>query len=208
MQNHEQWMKLANIIFSQDLIIAQAIVVHGWGDLHNEMIEYSAKLFKKAKARLIILNGSNEYEIGAPGFSYWKQKFTSKGVPKDAIYAIEPAEHTGSEARGFIEFLDHNKINTAIIVSVPMHITRAYLTNLGEMMRKKLDLSLYAKTLPDINWMEKIEINNLSGAHERTTRIGRLISDYARITEYRARYVNGDVSFPMASVSEALKHLE
>jgi hypothetical protein len=203
--------KLVNQIYQGSEVItnSDAVFVHGWGDLHDEMIGLTAKIFKESGAKLILLNGASEYELGSPGFKYWKQELTRKfGIPVELISETKPAENTLIEALALAEFVRKQKISRLIVLSVPQHIVRAFLTDLGVMNEARLTASLNPKTITNASWLEPITIRNLSGSDEHTTRLGRIAAEFARVNEYRARFESGDKGFTIASIEEALKHLQ
>ena len=43
MENHQDWQKLTNKIFNQDKVQADAIFVHGWDDLKDDLIALVAQ---------------------------------------------------------------------------------------------------------------------------------------------------------------------
>ncbi len=212
MEDHRQWIKLVNKVYENSKVAADALFVHGWGDLSEELIAFTAEVFKEARARYIVLNGEEAYDNfkGAKGFSYWKDVLVGKyGVPEAAISSFLPGKHTGDEAKGYMDFASANGIKEAIVISVPAHIVRAYLTDLGEALKRGADLKLHPRTLQGTNWEEKVEILGLTGTldAEETTRLGRVFSEVARMIEYRKRAEAGDPGFTIASLSEGLEHL-
>ena len=104
--------------------------------------------------------------------------------------------------------MEERKISEAIVLSVPQHIVRAFLTDLGVILEAGLTVRLHPKTLTRVNWFQAIVIRNLSMSNEHTTRLGRMAAEFARIAEYRRRFESGDEGFKIASVEEGLKHLQ
>ena len=208
MSNISDWTEITNKVFNQKPVKVDAVFVHGWGDLTDEMIDYAAKIFKKSKASAIVLNGAKEYELGKTGLNYWKKKLKTKyKVPPKKIFNIGEAINTYDEAVGFIGFAGKNKLKSAAIVSVPQHILRAFLTDLGVMKTKKVNLKLYPRTLPKVDWSQEISIHSLSGKKEQTTRFGRLAGEFARISDYRKRTEAGERDFSIVSIKEGLRYL-
>lgn len=206
--DHSQLMKLTDLVFKDRKISVDALIVHGWGDLAEEMIEYTAKTFKETKARYIALNGADEYERGAPGYLYWKNSLTKKYfINQKAIIKAKASMHTGKEAKSFAECMHTHHITKACILSVPQHIVRAFLTNLHAVQNIGLKVRLYPKTIKTADWHEKIIIRHPLGYTDITTRIGRFASDFGRIIEYRSRVEQGDKNYLMASLQEGIKHL-
>ena len=206
----EIWSHLVDRIldYCSKKVMADAIFVHGWGDLDYEMIELTARVYTESKARFILLNGAKEYEIGAPGFEYWKEGLIKKHqIPPESVTGIEPASNTLIEAQRLKQFIEEKRISSIIIISVPQHIVRAFLTDLGVISQGGSRVRLYPKSLKEIDWEESIIIRNLSGDNEKTTRLGRLAAEFVRIFKYRKRMEEGDPDFTIASVKEALTHL-
>lgn len=209
MENHSDWIEFSNHIFSEKNISVDAIFVHGWGDLCDRTIKFVAEIFKKYSAKTILLNGHEHYEKDAPGLSYWKDNLVNKyKIPQFSIRSTAPADHTLAEAKEFINFAQSNDFFSAAVVSVPMHIGRAFLTNLGVMKERGLDLKLYPCAYIDIDWTKQIKVCKLASPHadEITSRLGCLMGECARIVEYRERYMNGD-SYIIATVKEGLDYL-
>src|SRR3989344_4994569 len=209
--NHKNWLELANRIFAFPVLTAEALFVHGWGDLHEEILELIGKTYTRIKPRVIVLNGEEEYEFGAPGFSYWQKCLVEKyNIDKQTIRKFLPGKHTLNEAKGFLKIAEEEKINSAILISVPPHIIRAFLTVLGEVQAQKLKIALYPLTLKAVAWAGEIVISGITSdaEDENTTRLGRLVAECARIVQYRQRFQTGDKNFVIASVEEGLEYLE
>ncbi len=212
MYDHKLWIKLVNKVYEDKDTPCDAIFVHGWGDLAEPLIDYTAKLFKDSGASYIVLNGEDAYDgfKGAKGFTYWKEILMSRhAIPESAIYSYLPGKHTGDEAKGYMDFAESKEIKNAAVVSVPQHIVRAYLTDLGLALKRGLDINLSPRTIKGVNWEEEIEIYGLMGADDKevTTRIGRIFSECVRIIEYRKRYEADGENFIIASINEGLDHL-
>jgi hypothetical protein len=212
MENHRDWLELANKCFDQSPISVDALFVHGWGDLHDEIIAHTAKLYKEAGAKLIILNGEDVYDHvpDSPGYQYWFDALTKKyGVPAHAITHFKPGRQTREEGEGFMKIAQEKSLKSAAIISVPQHIMRAFLTDLGVMQKMNMDLKLYPRTLPGMDWNKHILVAGLfnGGKPEDTTRFGRLVSECIRIVEYRKLSQTQPDHYTIATVAEALKHL-
>ncbi|MAF13911.1 MAG: hypothetical protein CMI53_03390 [Parcubacteria group bacterium] len=209
MENQQDWLELTNKIFNQDQVKAEAIFVHGWDDLKDDMIKLVALHYEDSGAKMIVLNGHDEYEVGLKGFEYWKEQLENKfSIPQDVIHSIGEADHTYAEAKGFMQFAKENNIDSAIIISTPQHIIRAFLTNLATFKKNQVNTKLYPKTLNNCNWMEEIEIKALASPPEVTTRLGRLSAEFARILNYRQLANSGDANYAMASFKEGLDYLK
>jgi len=203
----KNWVELTNLVMKPKKVKAEAIFVHGWGDLHQELLKFTIEIFNKSGAKYIVLNGAPEYEFGSPGFDWWQKELIKMGISKDKIVSIGPARHTNAEAHGFMNFAQDKKLKSAIVISVPQHIIRAFLNNLGFIEKLDLNLKLYPITLPKVDWQQVIEIDSIGGNHEITSRLGRLAGEFARIIEYRKKAQAGNSDFCLASVKEGLEYL-
>lgn len=205
-----QWTAFANLVLKPWNVTAEAIFVHGWGDQRDELITLVAQCYQQCRAKLIILNGHEHYEIGGPGVSYWRSALIDHhGVPPAAIQTIPPADHTGAEAEALMEFIKNENLASIVIVSHPMHIVRAMLTQIGAMRKHGLDLKLYPQTITDVDWNQVIDIKSLAGEGTETTRrIARLFGEAARIMKYNEERERGDDSFPIASISEGIEYFK
>lgn len=209
MENIRDWTQLANIIFSNKGAKSEAFFVHGWSDLSDQMIEFVVSLHHKFHPRMIVLNGLKEYEIGKVGLEYWRKKLSDRGIDKNIIRFIHPDNslHTFAEARAFMDLAVKEKIGSALIISVPQHIVRAFLTNLGVARQNRIKTNLHPCTIPKIDWHEKINIDSPMGPKEETTRLGRVFGECARIIEYRKRYEDGNKNYLVARVKEGIDYL-
>lgn len=203
--------ELIDLIFSEKPRNSEVIFIHAWDDLSEEMLAHVAKMYKQCAAKYIILNGLENYELYKPGFSDWKDSLTKNyGVSREAILAINPAHNTGEEARELMSFVAVRQIKSVLILSVPQHIVRAFLTDLGAMREKGLSLDLSCSTLDQVVWHEriKVESGSLNGSKEITTRLGRFGSEILRIIEYRKAVEEGNKNFVIASLEEGLAYLK
>ena len=205
-----QWTTFANLVLQPRNVTAEAIFVHGWGDQRDELIALVAQCYQQCRAKLIILNGHEHYEIGGPGVDYWHSALIERhGVPPAAIVTIPAADHTGAEAEALMEFAKKEKLASVVIISHPVHIVRATLTQIGAMHKHGLDLKLYPKTFADIDWDEVITIQSLaSDGPETTRRLARLYGEAARMMKYSAIHEAGDDSFTMAPIGEGIEYFE
>ncbi len=201
---------LVTKIFSLEEKSTEGIFVHAWNDLRSETLDYIGHLYQQFHPRYIILNGLEHYELDRPGFSYWKDVLIKDhGVPEEIIIPIAPAVNTGEEARNLMDLVKEKNILSLGIVSVPMHIVRAFLSDLAAMNEKNLDLDITCLVPPSVNWFAKIEINHTSGGPKETTiRLGRFAAEIARIIEYNKAMLGGDKRFIVASPEEGLKYLQ
>src|SRR3989344_7079085 len=158
-----QWTAFANLVLQPRNVTAEAIFVHGWGDQRDELIALVAQCYQQCRARLIILNGHEHYEIGGPGVSYWRSALVERyGVPQAAIATIPAANHTGAEAEALMEFAKKENFKSIVIISHPMHLVRAMLTQIGAMRKHGLNLKLYPKTIAEVDWNQVITIQSLA----------------------------------------------
>jgi hypothetical protein len=208
--DYKDWIEITNKIFDQEVVKAEAVFVHGWGDLHEKMIEFTAEVYKNSGAKYLVINGEKEYEVGAPGVDFWTQRLVELGVPKESTFSFVPMRQTREEAIAFTNFAKEKNIKKAILISTPVHIVRALLTNIALMTAASIDLNLYPVTIKNVNWEEKIVIRGLVGTYpdENTSRIGRFAGEWGRILQYRQNYENGDKNYSISSVKEGLEYLK
>lgn len=209
--NVANWTQLATKVFRAPMQPTDVIFVHAWADLVEETAALVGSLYA-AHPQPIILNGLKEFAPGRPHISIWKQLLTTRySIPEDMITVTPTMSQTREEAEGFLTLAFERGFTYATVVSVPQHIVRAFLTDLGIMQEKGLSLSLFPQTPQDINWFEDIYIPATTPpAHElqHCLRIGRVFGECARIFDYRKRYEAGDKTFAIASIEEGLTHLD
>lgn len=208
MNQDQKWTELLTKIYNQPVKKSDALLVHGWGDLHQAMIKLVAQAYQKSQVKIIALNGAHEYEIGQPGFKYWQKELTQKyKIPSEVIKSIGRAEHTGAEAEGFIKLIIQENISSVLLISVPQHIPRAFLNLLAKVNDNNLKTKIFPLSLSKVNWQEKIIIKSLTGGREETTRAKRLADEFSRAIEYRQKYLKGDKSYTIASLDEGFRYL-
>src|SRR3989344_5849111 len=203
-----QWTTFANLVLQPRNVTAEAIFVHGWGDQRDALIALVGQCYRQGRAKLIILNGHEHYEIGGRGVSSWRSALVERhGVPPAAIQTIPAADYTGAEAEALMEFAKKENLKSVVIVSHPIHLVRAMLTQIGAVRKHGLDLKLYPQTLADIDWNEVIKIHSLTAHQPETTRrIARLFGESARIARYNQHRAAGDDSFPIATIEEGIEY--
>jgi len=208
--NYKDWIEIANRVFGQKVVPAEAIFVHGFEDLHDEMIDFVAEAYKKSGAKHLVLNGEKEFEFGAPGFEYWKAKLVERGVSELNISGVTPARHTREEALGYMNFARENNIKRGIVISAPMYVARAFLTNLSLVKNWKLTLDLYPMTMKGIDWEREIVVRGLGGdsPSEPGSRFVKFAGEWGKIIQYRQNYENGNQNYSIASVKEGLDYLK
>lgn len=208
--NHQDCMKLTNKIFDQKAVLVQMICVHSWGDLDNEMIGFVADLYKISGAKYIVLNGEEEYSTGGFGFDYWRKNLLKFEIPELSIHKVTPARQTREEAIGFMNFAKQNNIDRAIVVSVPVHIVRAFLTNVIQLKELSLNLDLYPLTIKGTDWEKKISMRGLlvsNNSEGETYRLGRFAGEWGRIMQYRQKFEEGNNDYSIASIKEGLEYI-
>lgn len=208
-RNPKEWALLVNklVELSAKEVRADALFVHAQNYMRDEMIEFTANLFMSSGARFIILNGYEYYEPNGPGFDHWRDRLVKKyAVPERAIYRMPKADHTAAEAIAFMEIAKKESVRSAIIITTPEHIFRAFLTDLWAMKNAGLEIALNPKTIFDVNWMEQIEVRSVLGAEEVTTRLGKFAGECARVATYRMYYESGERDYTIASVEEGIKY--
>lgn len=209
MIDHRIWTALTNLVLVQGPVRADAITSHGWGDLHDETIAHVASQYAASGARYVILNGAPAYEEGAPGFEYWRQRLIEQyGVPSEVIYNAGLGKNTAEEATAFVQAAKTLGITSTLLISVPQHIIRAFLTNLAVMQAASASHTIVPRTALPVAWTDPVTIRNLVGDIENTSRLGRFAAEIARCIEYRQRFEEGDAAFPIASAPEGLHYLQ
>lgn len=205
-----QWTTFANLVLQPRQAKAEAVFIHGWGDLHDELIALGADCYHQYQAKLVILNGHEQYEINGPGVSAWRTALVDRhGIPANAITAIPPADQTGAEAIALMALVKNENLKSVVIVSHPVHIVRAMLTQIGAMRQSGLDLKLYPQTITTVDWNEVVEIRSLAAAAPETTRrLARLFGESARMMKYNEIRQGGDASYPMASIEEGIAYFK
>lgn len=206
------WTKLANYVLTrEDIIPADAFFVHASGDLYDETLELIAKLYNVIRPRGIFLNGLGQYATDFPGIEYWRNILVEKyHISLPVIRVIQPAIHTLAEANEFIRVAEAEKITTALVISVPVHILRAFLTNVGVLQKLSLPIKIYPQTFKNSDWEKKVVIRGLEGVHvsDDTVRVGRFAGECARIMKYRQLYKQGNDSYCIASIEEGISYIE
>ena len=206
-----KWSEFSHALSIVSLLEADAVFVHGWGDLFEELLGTVAEVYRRTNAKHIILNGEPLYDgNGSPGYATWKQALMQQvRISEDCIHRVTPARHTLEEAQGFIVLAEKLQVRRAVVVSVPQHIGRAFLTDLGVLLARGSSLHLMPTTVRHIDWYTPITVYGLIHTEhaEQTTRLGRLMAECARIMYYRERYEAGDPAFVIASIEEGLAHL-
>ena len=198
--------KLVNFILAAKIEPADAIFAHGWGDLKDQSLGFLPEVFKKSGAKFLLLNAIENYQTGEPGFSFWKERLVSAGVPSRAVQAVGSGKTTLEEAAALAGFLKDKNISDLIVYSVPQHVCRAFLTDLEAIKKSGLTTKLHPLTLKGIDWETPVTIHNLIMPKEDTTRLGRFAAELWRISEYRERYERGE-DYSIATAAEALKYL-
>lgn len=206
-----KWSEFAHSLSNVTLREADAVFVHGWGDLFEELLGTVAEVYRRTNAKHILLNGEPLYDgNGSPGYATWKEALIKEvRISENCIHSVTPARHTLEEAQGFIALAEKLQVQRVVVVSVPQHIGRAFLTDLGVMLARGRDMQLVPATVRHIDWYAPITVYGLvhTDHAEQTTRLGRLMAECARIMYYRERYESGDPAYVIASIEEGLEHL-
>src|SRR3989344_3086670 len=123
MINPADWTTFANLVLQPRQAKAEAVFVHGWGDLHDELIAQAAECYRQYQASMLIINGYKQYEVGGPGVGYWRDALVNRhGIPPDVIKMIPPSPHTGAEAEALMELVKKENLKSLVIVTHPVHI--------------------------------------------------------------------------------------
>ncbi|MEK7636752.1 MAG: ElyC/SanA/YdcF family protein [Patescibacteria group bacterium] len=204
------WMPFIQTLlkgFSFERNPVEAVLVHGWGDLRYRLIQHTARIFHATQSRIMVLNGHNEYEKGAPGFSLWKTLLVQRySIPKAMIFSSHPARQTHEEAVELLKVAKREGVRSAAVLTVPFHLPRAFLTHIAVAKQMNYPITLVPSTFLGIDWEEEITFRPLLGSAETTLRIGRFGSECVRAIEYRRRMDARDPMYGIASVSEGLRY--
>lgn len=209
-ENFQEWLEVVDAVYSGNGLSSEAIFVHGWPDLIPETMALVARLYLESNHPMVVLNGLSSYGVGAPGISECRNLLQAKGIPSSDIHEILDAEYTLAEAREFLAFAKERSISSATIVTVPQHLLRAFLTDLGAMQATSAHLSLYPRTIPpgEFAWEDTYGFMPLLAPEpERATRLARFAAECARIIDYSERMKAGDSKYTMASIFEAHRYL-
>lgn len=154
--NYKDWIEITNKIFDQEVVGAEAVFLHGYLDLREETLNFVTATYKKSGAKYLVLNGAGENEFGPYGFIFMKGEFVKRAIPEENIFGIPPAYNTREEALGYMNFAKEKSIKRGIVISAPMFVIRAFLTNVAFIKEWNLDIKLYPTTFKNIDWQEKV----------------------------------------------------
>ena len=207
------WTKLANYTLSRENDIpVEAFFVHAvWKDLSEEYADMVANLYHQVKPRIIALNGLESHDENFPGILYWKDALVNKRkVPSEVLRIVKSSAHTLEESMEFMRIVKEEHVSTALVLSIPVHIFRAFLTNLGALKKLGLPLKIYPRTFRNIDWEKRVVLRALTRAHagDDTVRVGRLAGECARIMLYRKLYEGGNDKYIVASIEEGINYVE
>ena len=206
MERSHLWSKLANTVFMAKLPDnADAVFVHAFDTLLDDLLKEAAVLSGRFGDIPIVLNGATEYETGGRGVAYARSQLETYGVAPRLIVATPTALQTREEAEAFSEYAQEHSIKTVVILTLPPHVVRAYLTDLFSFQSRNLVTQLVPRTIP-VHWDDEVTITGLISTLETTSFLGRVFSECARIMEYRQRYEGGDIAYSIATIQEGLDH--
>lgn len=207
MEKSYLWSKLAHAVFTANLPDkVDVIFVHAFNNLLDDLLERAAVLSKQFGGIPIIINGASEYEDEGRGAAYARTRLeTMFGISPETIVETVPALQTYAEAQAFADYAGEHSIKTAIILTLPPHLVRAYLTDLFVLQSREWAVQLIPQTIP-VDWNADVTIAGLVSTIETTSFVGRVFSECARIVEYRQRHEAGDVAYGIATIQEGLLH--
>jgi hypothetical protein len=157
-------------------------------DNERSVIGVARHLLDHGLAKRILISGCGPL-CGYPGAEDWTEKLTAAGVASDAIARVPvPADletmHTLSEAEFFVRFAKERGLRSAIIVSAPFHLERAYMTMVTVATRAYPDLRLHAAPGDPLPWDE--EVVHSQGVL-RAKRQELIAEELKRIERYQAK---------------------
>lgn len=210
--NHKDWIKITDIIFDQQIMPVEAVFLHGYLDLMEETKDFVTDVYKKSGAKYLVLNGEGEVEFGPFGFDYLKKEFIKHGVEDQNIFGVTPGRNTKDETMGFMKFAKDKNVKNGMVISAPMFVVRAFLTNLVFIKEWGMDVKLYPITFKNINWHKKIIIrpytfDNPEIKDESSSRLAKHAGEWGKIIQYRYLYESGDKNYSISSIKEGLEYL-
>ncbi len=182
------------------------VFIHAFDNFLDELLRRAGEISKIFPGVTVVINGATSYEVGGRGVEYARKKLEAEGVSSLCIFETLPALHTNAEAQAFARFAKEHSIESAIVLTIPPHLMRAYLTSVHVFGECPARIQLVPQTIL-VDWDTKVEIAGLVSIPEKTSLIGRLYSECARIMKYRMLYEAGDSAYGIASIREGMLHL-
>lgn len=191
---------------------ADAIFVHAQDDLKDELLERVAELYFDLHPNpKIVLNGLAKYENkeNPSGYKEWRRDLYYLDVKLIDILKIPEARHTGEEAIEIVKLCEDNGWKKLIIAATPQHLARCFLTILGVLEMRRINLSVYCLTVPNSDWHGDLEKYSVIQGSVIDNRFGHFKQEFNLIRQYRYRYLSGDHKItPLISVKSALDYLK
>lgn len=195
-----------------------AVCVHAQNDLQKELLAVVAdptvglyhKLFPRSPK--ILLNGLLRYEKAEAswGFEEWRRILEgSLAVKLGDVLSLGVSRHTGEEAEAVLRYCRQYGWKSLTVAATPYRLPRCFLTVLGAMHHRDLDLKLHCLTVPRVNWSQRVEKLSVMQGAVVGTRFAQLEAELERIVKYREAYLAGDLAVtPIASIEEGLTYLQ
>lgn len=157
----------------------------------------AAQLIKEKKANYLLLADSEGEKVGGdtprvayPGKSLWTERLEKLGVSKEhMIYSPHPIPgehgfHTLTESQAFLQTMEDNNWHSAIVLTQPHQILRAFLGGVRTINDRKLDVELYSKVPSLTDWERRVKGSQGAEMKERSSHIG---DEVDRVYAYQAK---------------------
>lgn len=210
----KNWGKLVAAVMTNPTVGTDLVCIFDRNDLQTELLAVAAELCKTIHPQPhVAINGRATYEAreGSWGCAEWTRiLWQEHKIPKELLLAIEPAQHSGEEAERFVDLCIRNAWKRVTIMAPPYYLPRCFLSMLGVMRAKGVELQLDCRTLSQMRWEEYTTKHAVTGGVVvKGTRFDHLDDELDRILAYRSRYEAGDVAIsPIASIRQGVEYLE
>ena len=202
-------LKLSTFV-QQDILPRPLEVAYLFGntpELEHSILERARALVEDGQADLLAVTAGREIRTDPDGHiiyrggQAWKRDLIEAGIDERKIVVVpapDPQTHTGSEAKRFIGMIQDSGLSAVSVVAHPTHVLRAFVSTVTEVVRRQLDIKVYA--IPGL--AEDWQSTTLYSQHgERRKRIDCLEGELQRLNRWHAK---GD----LISAAEVLNYLE
>lgn len=135
------------------------------------------------QAKFIAINGFDGFP-NAPGKAYSLQMLEGMNVERFSIFLSEPSLNTKEESNTFVKLSQKNNWKSAIIITQPHQLLRAFLGAVKSIETQEYPMRLYAARPLITNWWK-----NVFGSQgtENKERFGHIPDELKRITIYQEK---------------------